>query len=332
MTIRIAVNQVRDVDESIALYARQVGVTSVNVNTPLLPMDQGYWTYEDLLDLRVRTEELGLTLEVIENLPYPMYDKVMLGLPGREEQLVNVCTTIRNMARAGIHVLGFHFMPTFVWRTTYEAAARGGAMASAYIHADAHLGNSVVYPQYEGQVRPTADEMWENYRIFLEAVLPVADEVGVLLAQHPDDPPVEDIDGFPRLFINPENFKRAMELAGGSAAWGLDLCLGTVSEMVGGAETVHEMIEHFGPLGKIRYVHLRDVKGTVPNFVECFLGEGNYSPYKVIKHLKAVGFDGWLQDDHVPIMTDDTAYGHRARALAIGYMQGTLAALEESEQ
>lgn len=329
MPIGIAVNQVHDVDEEIALFARQLGVTDINVNTPPLPMERGYWELDDLVDLRERTEALGLRLAVVENMPYPMYDKVMLGLPGRDEQLENVCTTIRNVAAAGIPVLGYHFMPTFVWRTTYEAPGRGGVLASAYDHAQAHGGNKVVYPQYEGTLRPTAEQMWENYAVFLDAVLPVADEVGLLLAQHPDDPPVEDIDGFARIFTSPDNFKRAHELAKGSPAWGLDLCLGTVSEMAGGADDVHEMIEHFGRRGLIRYVHLRDVQGTVPSFVECFLGEGNYSPAKVIRHLRDVGFEGWLQDDHVPAMSGDTRYGHRARANAIGYMQGVLHALEE---
>jgi mannonate dehydratase len=75
-------------------------------------------------------------------------------------------------------------------------------------------------------------------------------------------------------------------------------------------------------------VHFRDVKGTVPNFVECFLGEGNFEPANVIQQLIDVGFEGWLQDDHVPFMTDDTSYGHRARAHEIGYMQGILSILD----
>ena len=66
----------------------------------------------------------------------------------------------------------------------------------------------------------------------------------------------------------------------------------------------------------------------VPRFQECFLGEGSYAPAGVIRQLIDVGFDGFLLDDHVPHMTGDTAYGHRARAHAIGYMQGLLAAIE----
>jgi mannonate dehydratase len=155
----------------------------------------------------------------------------------------------------------------------------------------------------------------------------VADEVGLKLAQHPDDPPVDSINGFARNFNSPAAYKKAYEMAKGSPAWGINLCAGTFSEM-SGAASVSEMIEYFGPLGRIRYVHFRDVQGTVPNFVECFLGEGNFDPKQVIKQLIDVGFTGWLQDDHVPFMSDDTTYGHRARAHEIGYMQGILSVLE----
>jgi mannonate dehydratase len=84
------------------------------------------------------------------------------------------------------------------------------------------------------------------------------------------------------------------------------------------------MIEFFGPKGKIFYIHFRDVQGVVPNFQECFIGEGNYDPAEVMLLLKRVGFDGFLLDDHVPHMDDDTDWNHRGRAHAIGYMQGLM--------
>jgi mannonate dehydratase len=335
MPLRIAVCQVQEVDDSIANYARQLGVTSINITTAALPAERGFWTTDDLADLRKRCADRGLVLEVIENLPFGAYERIILGAPGRDEQLENYCRTIRNMAAAEIPMLGFHFMPNGVWRTDMHAPSRGGSTASAYDHSLAHLGNKVgmpadvIEPSVEaGVTELSAEEVWANYEYFLDAVLPVADEVGLKLAQHPDDPPVESIDGFARVFNSPAAYKRAHELAKGSPAWGINLCIGTISEMYG-AESVHEMIEHFGPLGRIRYVHFRDVKGTVPSFVETWLGEGNYVPHKVIEHLLAVGFDGWLQDDHVPFMTEDTPYGHRARAHEIGYLQGILSTLQD---
>ena len=103
--------------------------------------------------------------------------------------------------------------------------------------------------------------------------------------------------------------------------------MGCWSEMMGAG--CLEAMEYFGPKGKIFYVHFRDVQGTVPKFQECFLGEGNVNLTRAILTLKKAGFTGFLIDDHVPAMVDDSQYGHRARALAIGHMSGLLAAIDE---
>ena len=174
----------------------------------------------------------------------------------------------------------------------------------------------------------TEAQMWSNYEYFMKAVLPVAEEEGLKLALHPDDPPVPMLGGVARLFYKPENFKKAYDLVGRSEAWSLDLCLGCCSEMPGGRANVVEMIEHLGPRWKIRYVHCRDVQGTVPTFQECFIGEGNWDPAEIMLLLKRNGFTGFLLDDHVPHMDGDSTWNHRARAHAIGYMQGLLAMME----
>jgi mannonate dehydratase len=166
----------------------------------------------------------------------------------------------------------------------------------------------------------------ENHRTFLEAVLPEAQDAGVRLALHPDDPPLPAIGASARVFGSIEGLEIAREHAGDSRAWGLDLCLGTMSEL-GGSATVERAIDTFGPTGHIVYVHFRDVQGTLPRFHECFLGEGNLDPAGVIRRLHDVGFDGFILDDHVPGVVADTPYGHRSHAHAIGYLQGLLASL-----
>ncbi|MBO9610812.1 MAG: mannonate dehydratase [Paenibacillaceae bacterium] len=321
--MRVAGGQLRDVDDESLRFLKQLGVDSVQLNTPYLPGEHR-WEYEDLLRMRLQVESYGLELEAIENVPIQFYDKIMLGLPGRDEQIEHYQATIRHAGRAGIPILGHHFMPNFVWRTSLSTAGRGGALVTAFDNREAAKGiNLIDYPaNREGRI---ADEeiMWCNYSYFLEAVIPVAEEANVKLALHPDDPPVRELDGVTRLFHCVDSFKRAMALAD-SEAWGLNLCLGCCSEMVNGASDVTEMIDYFGPKGKILYVHFRDVQGSVPAFQECFIGEGNYDPAEVIVRLKRVGFNGFLLDDHVPRVVNDTDWGHRARGHAIGYMQGLL--------
>lgn len=342
MAIRLALGHLEGFDDTVATFAQQLGLTSVQFHTPSdLRGERGHWDVDELVDLRERCERAGLVVEGIENVPFAHWDKVLLGKPGRDEQLENYRTTIRNMARAGIRVLGHHFLPTYVWRTDLRARGRGGALVTAYDGDRVGEGNALAgYKLAPG--RPfdepiDADQMWDSYRVFLEAVLPVAEEVGVRLALHPDDPPTDvPLGGVARIMSSPEGLERAHEVSAGSPAWGLDLCLGTVSEMAGAA-SVNRVIDYFGPKGRIFYVHFRDVQGVVPRFQESFLGEGNYDPAAVIRRLVRVGFDGFIIDDHVPAMIGDedtwadtasASYCSRGRAHAIGYLQGLLNALD----
>jgi mannonate dehydratase len=338
--IRIAIGQFNELTDEKLRFANQIGVKGVQMNTPKLP-GEGRWEEADLRRLVLKCQEYDLTLEAIENVPIHFYDKAMLGWEGRDEQIENYQHTIRAVGAAGIPILGYHWMPNSVWRTTMTQPGRGGVHVTAFDMAevnrpggdgirgfvakkDEKIGSVAVAEGEE--VLATHDEMWASYEYFINAVLPVAEEAGVKLALHPDDPPVPMLGGVARLFGSIEGFKRAEALTT-SPSWGLDLCLGCCSEMPGGQANVYGMIEHFGPQGKILYIHFRDVQGTVPKFQECFIGEGNYKPADVMRKLKEVGFTGFLLDDHVPHMDDDTPWAHRGRAHAIGYMQGLLDAL-----
>ena len=338
--MRVAVGQAKELDDELLAYTAQLGVGGIQLNTPLLPGDQR-WEAADLRGLVERCRAFGLRLEAIENVPIHFYDKAMLGLPGRDEQIANYQATIRAVGEAGIPILGYHFMPNSVWRTARDTPGRGGSHVTSFDLAlvggsaseqrafvakrDERLASLALFDD-EDAVDEAA--MWANYAYFMDAVLPVAEEADVRLALHPDDPPVPSLGGVARLFKDVAGFERALEIAKGSPAWGLDLCLGCCSEMPGGATNVTAMIERFGPLGKIFYVHLRDVQGTVPRFQECFLGEGNYDPAAIVLALKRNSFTGFLLDDHVPAIVNDTPWGHRSRAHAIGLIQGMLRMME----
>ncbi|MET9220044.1 mannonate dehydratase [Streptomyces sp. NPDC088197] len=336
MTIRLSLGHIDTYDARVATFARQLGLTGVQLHTPdLLPGEDGFWSESELRALKDRCEADGLAIDGLENVPLAHFWKIQRGLPGRDEQIENYLRTIRNLAAVGIDLLGYNFLATYVWRTDMAAAGRGGAKVSAFDLADVSRGNALagyrLTPDHPVDEPATADRMWANHQYFLDAVLPVAEEVGVRLALHPDDPPVDvPLGGIARIFTSPAAIGRARDQAGGSPSWGLNLCLGTVSEMAG-EESVNEVIDLLGP--SIFYVHFRDVRGTVPRFSECFLGEGNFNPARVIRRLEDSGFDGFLIDDHVPAMIGDLdtwgdisseAYCSRGRAHAIGYLQGVL--------
>jgi mannonate dehydratase len=338
VSIRLSLGHIDVYDDQVATFAHQLGLRGVQFHTPnLLPGEQGCWSLAELRALRERCDADGLRIDGLENVPLAHFWKVQRGLPGRDEQIDNYRTTIANMAAAGITMLGYNFLPTFVWRTNMLEPGRGGAKVTSFDLAGIGNGNALAgyrLTPAEPLAEPIgAEQMWANHQYFLDAVLPVAEQHGVRLALHPDDPPVDvPLGGAARIFTSPAALLRARRQANGSPAWGLNFCLGTVSEM-GGEATINEVIDTLGAEGAIFYVHFRDVQGTVPAFRECFLGEGNFNPARVIRRLDSVGFDGFIIDDHVPAMIGDpdtwmdispAAYCSRGRAHAIGYLQGVL--------
>lgn len=341
MTMRIVLGQAARATEEYLSFACQLGVSGVQLNTPDLPGERR-WELNDLIALREKVEGYGLCLEAIENVPNQFYENAMLGRPGRDEDIENMAATITNIGRAGIPVLGFNWMPTSVWRTELAPVGRGGATVSAFdlaLAEDPTRSTSILIARRDRRVEDqkdswsrgalfdiegpiSDDDMWSAYEYFIGAVVPVAEQAGTRLALHPDDPPVASLGGVARIFRSVSALKRCVELSPGPG-FAIELCLGTVSEM-GGEEAVLDAIRYLAPRDKIAYVHLRDVKGTVPDFVECFLGEGNYRPARIIRELRRHGFDGFIMDDHTPALVGDSPYGHRGRAFALGYIQGLI--------
>ena len=315
LPMRLAVGQLNQLTDEAILFAKQLGIQDIQFNmfhgSPQLP-GEFRWEYLDLLRLRTACEDAGLRLNAIENVPLKFYQDAMLGLPNRDEQIENMQATIRHMARAGIPVFGYHFAIDGVWRTSTTATARGGAHVTAFDYSmveNAPLTHGRVFSE---------DEIWANYTYYIKAILPVAEEEGIKLALHPDDPPVPQLGGVARVMRSFEGFKRAMEI-GDSPNHGLDFCVGSWSEM--GPEVVMPALRYFGAQGKLFYIHFRDVLGQVPKFRESFLDEGNLNMFEVMQTLAEVNFNGFLLDDHVPMMSNDGGWNNRSRAFALGQMK-----------
>ena len=324
---------IHEVTEEVLKFAKQLGVSGIIVHSPKL-FGNGYWEFNSLLHLRTRVEAAGLKLEAIENLPWHFYYKVMLGLSGRDEQIENWCKTLRNMGAAGIPILGYHFVPLFVWRTSLDTRGRGGARVTSFdmeLAKNAPLmARAFSFVDTTSLLPPSAyhpiseEEMWENFTYFLKAVIPVAEEAGVKMALHPDDPPVPSLGGVARIMRSVDAFKRVIEIVP-SDYNGLEFCQGCFSEM---GTNVIEAIRYFGSRKKIFYVHFRDVRGTAGNFVETFIDEGQTDMFEAMKAYKEVGFDGPIIVDHTPHIVDDSTWGHRGRAYAMGYIKALIQAVE----
>lgn len=338
--MRLSMGHVDTFDPTVTRFARQLGLTGIQFHNPVELAGPGTsWDRDALVGLVRRCREDGLQVDGLENVPLEWFWAIQQGAPERDEQIEAYCTTIRNLGAAGVGVLGYNFLPTYVWRTQMSAAGRGGARVTSFDLDDAiRDGNAASSHRLSARPLATpidADALRSHHAYFLDAVLGVAEEAGVVLALHPDDPPVEHpLGGAARIFRTPEAL---IDLAAevDSPAWGLNLCVGTVSEM-GGEAAVLQVVDALAPTGQIASVHFRDVQGTVPSFTECFLGEGNINPARVLRRLHHGGFTGFVIDDHVPALDADpdtwgdistAAYCSRGRAHAIGYLQGVLNAI-----
>lgn len=333
MKMRLAYGQIRSVDKEILTNARQMGIDRVQFNLPYDLKADKCWKYDDLARLKDSCDAYGVTVEAMENMPISFYDKAMLGLEGREEQIENVCESIRNLGRTGIPVLGYHFSPSFVWRTENHApVGRYGATVQVFDleKQKAGIDDMADFGQRRDILIPDVEFLWENFEYFMKRVIPVAEEYHVTMALHPDDPPIESLSGIARLFIDLESFQRAEQMID-SPNWGLLFCIGTFSQMKGGAKNVFDAIEYFGPRKKLIYAHMRDVQGTVPSFRECFLGEGNLDPFEVIYALMHSGFGGFIVSDHVPGIEGDKEWGHKVRYADTAYIKGLMEAIEKME-
>jgi mannonate dehydratase len=317
ITMRAGFGQFWEASPEYLQFAAQYGATDVLLNRPNLPSGKGYWEVHDLVKLRLTVEQYGMKLSALENVPTSFYDHIMLNGPRRDQQIESMIFTIRNMARAGIPIFGYNWMPSMVWRTT-PAVIRCGTIVTAFHYDEAKRMPLTHDREY------SEEEMWENLEYWIRIITPIAEEEGIRLGIHPCDPPVEKLGGIPQLLRSFESYKRLIEIYP-SDCNAIEFCQGTFSEMEG--EDIYEMIRYFGERRKILYVHFRNVSGQVPKFHEEFINTGYVDMYRAMKIYHEVGFDSFFIDDHVPQTFQDTHWGHRGRAFANGYIQAMIEAV-----
>lgn len=286
------------------------------------------WTYEELSAIRREINDAGLELEAIENFDPAHWHDVLLDGPQKPQQLENLKTIIRNVGRAGIPVFGYNFSIAGVAGRVKGRFARGEADAVGMNGpVDKPLPNGMVWNMVYDRTAPpgtvpsaTPDQLWQRLKDFLDAVVPVAEEAGVTLAAHPDDPPLPTVRAQPRLVYQPHLYQKLIDLKP-SPRNALEFCVGTLAEMTEG--NIYDVVDTYSRQGKLGYVHLRNVRDKVPFYKETFIDDGEVDILKVLRILKRNNFQGVLIPDHAPQMSCAAPW-HAGMAYALGYMRAGL--------
>jgi mannonate dehydratase len=314
------------------LFAQQIGADGASIWASACPgyAERCYLTTENVLEMRERFARYDLELTGI-GLGGECIKNQLLGLPGRDREIENVCRTIRGIGEAygdgtpsPVVVIdqrttywaprGPHWHPGYEWLPI----GRGGVQLTTF---DAGRIQGELDDRPAGEV--SREEVWARIAYFYERIVPVAEEVQVRLATHPDDPPMETYRGVHQALISFEGLRRLVELVP-SPYNGLLLCLGCLQEA---GEDVSQVIRYFGQRGKIFYVHFRNVVGKVPRYREVFPHEGDGDMVANLRELHQVGYRGYVVPDHHFGLAGDSDWRPCSRAWQVGYIRGLMQAL-----
>ncbi len=306
------------------------------------------WSREQLGRLQAQVEGAGLRLAVVESIP--VHEDIKLGRPGRDRLIDHYCASVCAMGEVGVPVLCYNFMPVFDWmRTDLARRLPDGSTALAYddralagIDLSRGTGDlpgwATAYSAAELEALLAAyrdvdaERLWDNLGYFLERVVPVAEQAGVRLAIHPDDPPWP-VFGLPRVITDAAALERLVGLVD-SPANGVTFCTGSLGALPG--NDLPAMVRRLGTMGgsgggrggRIHFAHCRNVLVTgerafheTPHPSAC----GGVDMLAVLRALRDVGFAGPMRPDHGRMIWGETGrpgYGLYDRALGAMYLYG----------
>ena len=305
------------------------------------------WSEESIEKLSKQCEKHNLVFDVVESIP--VHEDIKLGR-GKVNELIEVyCENIRRCAKYGVKCVTYNFMPVFDWTRTQLDKERPDGSTSLVMYFEQMKGldplkDDIHLPGWDSSY--TQDEvreliqayselgeegLWKNLENFLKKVIPVAEECGVRMAIHPDDPPYS-IFGIPRIITCEENIDRFLSIVDSPAN---SLCLCTGSLGCTKSNDIIKMIDKYAKMDRIAFMHIRNVlildDGSFEesgHISSC----GSIDMYEVVRALVKNNFDGYVRPDHGRMIWGETGkpgYGLYDRALGAAYINGLFEAYEK---
>jgi mannonate dehydratase len=316
--IKIAAQMSPEPREVDLQFVRQMGVEHAVLWTDATKSSAEYYASRKALFAEHGINVYGFGNSDVHNQP-----ALVLNLPNRDAKLEEYKRHLQALGKTGIPYTTYAHMPNGIWSTDPEAT-RGGAVARGFDQDKATAGRwrdaTYTLPLTNDRAY-TDEEVWDNFAAFIRPAARVAQDQGVLIGIHPDDPPIAHLGGVPRIFSTFQDYQRALAIAD-SPNVGICLCVGCWLE--GGelwGTDVLSAIRHFGAAKQLFKVHFRNVDAPLPHFVETFVDDGYQDMGIVMRTLQEVGFKGVVIPDHIPRMADDPRLG---TAFTIGYMKALL--------
>lgn len=343
-------------EDSVTLkQIRQIpGMTGVVGMLGKIPVGE-VWPLETIKAYKEHIEESGLELEVIESVN--VHEDIKLGLPSRDKYIENYITTIKYLGECGIKVLCYNFMPVFDWLRTdlarviedgsnvlyYDNEELKGMTPIKLVEETANKSNGFMLPGWEpARLKELehvlelykdvdSNKLLENYKYFLEAIIPTCEKYDVKMAVHPDDP-AWNVFGIPRIAHSQEDFDKVMALVD-SPYNGITLCTGSLGSEP--KNNIPEIIRHFGKMGRIHFAHVRNVKYLgEKKFREAshLSSDGSLDMFEIMKAFYETAPNVYMRPDHGRMIWDEVArpgYGLYDRALGATYLNGLWEAINK---
>ena len=313
------------------------------------------WEKDEIKRVKDELDKYGFGMSVVESVN--VHDDIKTGSGNRDLYIENYKQTLRNLAEFGVKVVCYNFMPVFDWtRTDLFHPLPDGSTALFYekskIKQDPEEMARYIISETKGMTMPgweperlanlrelfaaykdvTKEKLWENFKYFLEALMPTCHECDIKMAVHPDDPPW-DIFGLPRLLVDEAAVERFLKMVDDPYNC-LTLCSGSLGSNP--ENNVADIVRKH--CDRIAFAHIRNVK-HFPNgdFSETSHRDcdGDIGILDIIKAYHDGGFDGYIRPDHGRHIWGEKCrpgYGLYDRALGIMYILGVWDMLDKLER